>query len=62
MAVPDYLELSRLYFPAASKFEDVIVNGAGRGLYLEYSHPPNYVRQGLGLCYTGHRPSSGPGD
>ncbi|KAJ4389558.1 hypothetical protein N0V93_007028 [Gnomoniopsis smithogilvyi] len=41
-SLPNYLEMSRAYFPKTSKFEAVVVGEAGHGLNLEYSHPYTY--------------------
>lgn len=54
-ALPNFLELSRPNFPATSKFEAVVVDDAGHGLNLEYSHTFTYstildfVTQNVGL-------------
>ncbi|KAJ4423307.1 hypothetical protein N0V82_002034 [Gnomoniopsis sp. IMI 355080] len=41
-SLPNFLDMSRPYFPKTSKFEAVVVGEAGHGLNLEYSHPYTY--------------------
>lgn len=54
-ALSNLLELSRPLFPATSKFEAVVVDEAGHGLNLEYSHQLTYstildfITQNVGL-------------
>ncbi|KAK7731528.1 hypothetical protein SLS53_008768 [Cytospora paraplurivora] len=54
-ALSNFLELSRPLFPATSKFEAVVVDEAGHGLNLEYSHQLTYskilsfITQNIGL-------------
>ena len=60
--VANILETSKPMFPKASKFDAVVVPGAGHGLNLQYSHPFTYNTINNFFLHSGNGPSGNATD